>query len=100
MEKKNRRQLVSGSVGEEHGSHQITQTSRKPNRLKNQQYFLNPVGKRRTQGKPLPLSLERQTGEYRSHNLLEQRLGRRNSSNQGSARKWVLLEAHADKSDG
>ena len=75
-------------------------TSRKPNRLKNQQYFLNPVGKRRTQGKPLPLSLERQTGEYRSHNLLEQRLGRRNSSNQGSARKWVLLEAHADKSDG
>ena len=41
MEKKNRRQLVSGSVGEEHGSHQITQTSRKPNRLTNEQRFLN-----------------------------------------------------------
>ena len=29
MENKNRRQLVSGSVWEEHGSHQFIQTSRK-----------------------------------------------------------------------
>lgn len=28
----------------------------------------------RTQGKPLPLRLERQTVEYRSHDLPEQRL--------------------------
>ena len=72
------RHPISGSTHKEPGSHHFAlTTSKKAEQTEKSTTLLRSIREGKTQGKPLPPTLERQENTG-SHNLPEQRFGSRN----------------------